>query len=169
MVVGLTLRLMRHGATEWTEAGRYCGHTDIGLSGEGRLSLRSVVLPPASYRSVVCSDLRRCRETAEVLGLSPVVDPALREFDFGALEGSTWDEIGAETRAALLDYDAFVAPNGESVVGFGARVDVFVDALPAGMHLAITHGGVIQHLLRRAGRREHVGPGEWVDVELNRR
>ncbi|MEQ8842577.1 MAG: histidine phosphatase family protein [Acidimicrobiales bacterium] len=167
--MGLTLRLLRHGTTEWTEAGRYCGHADPGLNETGRLALRSVWLPESVYRSVVCSDLRRCRETAAALGLAPTLTAALREFDFGAIEGATWEELDDDVRTALLDHDSFVAPDGESVEGFGARIDTFVEGLDDGRHLLVTHGGVIQHLLRRAGVDRHVGPGEWVDVEISPR
>ena len=165
----LTLRLLRHGQTEWSDAGRYCGHHDVPLSIAGRQALGGVALPPADYTSVRCSDLRRCRETAEILGFAPTLEPALREFDFGRMEGLTWDELGDRDREALGDYDNFVAPGGESVASFRVRVEAFVDTLPSGIHLLITHGGVIQHLLRRERVDRRLAPGEWIDLVVSRR
>lgn len=165
----LTLRLLRHGPTEWTDDRRYCGHRDVELSAAGRRTVLQTELPAADYVSVVSSDLLRCRETAELLGFVPALDPALREFDFGRIEGHTWDQLDRSTQDALATYDGFVAPGGESVATFGRRVDAFVDSLAPGHHLVITHGGVIRHLLRREGIERHVGAGEWIDLEFNRR
>ena len=165
----LTLRLLRHGRTEWSDGGRYTGHADVGLTPEGRQALGRLALPAKDYTSVVCSDLRRCRETAEALGLEPRLDPALREFDFGSMEGMIWNELSEEMQAALLEYGHFVAPGGESVAAFETRVDRFVDGLGGGVHLLITHGGVINHLLRRHGSAQQVAPGEWVDLSVTRR
>ena len=89
-----------------------------------------------------------------------------RAFDFGDLEGLRWDDLDNATRAGLLDFDGFVAPGGESVADFGARIDAFVDGLGPGHHLLITHGGVIRHLLRRAGSDSMVEPGSWRDIEI---
>jgi 2,3-bisphosphoglycerate-dependent phosphoglycerate mutase len=167
--VGLTLRLLRHGRTEWSDTGRYTGHADVGLTASGRKELAAVELPPTDYASVVASDLRRCQETAELIGVAAVSSRELREFDFGRMEGATWDDLDSTTQAALLAYDDFVAPGGESVEAFGTRVDSFVAGLADGHHLLITHGGVIHHLLRREGVARHIAPGEWIDLELSRR
>jgi len=167
--VGLTLRLVRHGRTTWNEEGRYAGHCDIGVSVPGRSALAELVLPAADYTSVVSSDLRRCRETADALGVAPRWEPSLREFDFGDLEGLTWNDLDAVTQEALADYDRFVAPGGESVASFGRRVDAFTQSLHDGLHLVITHGGVIRHLQRLHGSELVVAPGEWCDLEVSRR
>lgn len=163
----MTLRLVRHGRTAWNDEGRYCGHADVSISAAGRDALAP--LPAMEYQSVWSSDLRRCRETAVALGLRPAFSAALREFDFGEIEGATWDSLDAKTKAALLDYETFAAPGGETVAAFAARVEGFVDALAAGHHLVLTHGGVIQHLLWREGDDRRVAPGEWVDLAISRR
>lgn len=165
----LTLRLVRHGRTKWNEERRYAGHCDIGLSLQGRTDLEALTLPETSYASVVSSDLRRCRETAAVIGVEPMWERAMREFDFGAIEGRTWDELDAATQQAMIDHDGFVAPGGESVAAFAARIDSFVAGLSAGTHLVITHGGVIHELHRREGLASSVSPGEWVDLTVSRR
>jgi len=166
--MGLTLRLVRHGETDWSAQRRYTGHTDLSLNEAGISQARALeAIADGPYDSVWCSDLRRCTETASLMGLVPVVTPELREFDFGDLEGRTWDELDGATQQSLLAFDGFVAPGGESVAQFGDRLDAFVDGLRRGQHLLITHGGVIRYLLRRSGNDADVRPGTWRDVELS--
>lgn len=63
--VGLTLRLLRHGETDWAAQRRYTGHVDVPLNARGRAqaeALRSLNAP--SYDSVWSSDLSRCNSSA---------------------------------------------------------------------------------------------------------
>ena len=163
----MRLRLVRHGETDWSAQRRYTGHTDVPLNPSGVVqaeALRSIADEP--YDSVWCSDLTRCVETARLMGVDAVCTPALREFDFGDIEGKRWDDLDEATQRGLLAFDGFVAPGGESVVDFAGRVDAFVTDLGAGHHLLVVHGGVVRHLLRRAGADADVRPGSWRDVEL---
>ncbi|MEM7140487.1 MAG: histidine phosphatase family protein [Actinomycetota bacterium] len=162
------LRLVRHGETDWTADKRYCGTTDIALNETGRRQADGLGWIAAErHDSVWTSPLARCRETAERIGLEARLTTALAEFDFGELEGSRWDDLDAATRDALVEFDGFVAPGGESVRAFGERIDDFVAGLGPGRHLLVTHGGVIRHLLRRAGRDEHVAPGGVLEIDLD--
>ena len=90
------------------------------------------------------------------------VSVRLRELDFGLLEGKRWDDCPADARDALAAFDGFEAPGGESVAQLGSRVLGFVEALPDGEHLLITHGGVIHLLLLDAGADQQVEPGALV-------
>lgn len=153
--------LVRHGHTEWSEAGRYTGWTDIALTPEGEAQARSLasMLPTGPDVTAWSSDLSRCARTAQLAGLEPMVDRRLRELDFGAIEGLTWDEVPVDLQEALMSFDDFAAPDGESVVDFGARVSSFLDELSPGRHVVVTHGGVLRLLLRAAGRDIAVAPG----------
>ena len=111
-------------------------------------------------------DLARCVETARLMTVDASPSEALREFDFGAIEGRRWDDLDPTTQQGLLDFDRFAAPGGESVTEFGARIDGFVDAIGPGHHLVVTHGGVIRYLLRRFGSDADVRPGSWRDLDL---
>ncbi|MEM9465571.1 MAG: histidine phosphatase family protein [Actinomycetota bacterium] len=163
----MTLRLVRHGETEWSAQGRYTGHTDLDLTTAGMVQAEALrPLAGEDYDSIWCSDLRRCTETARLMGVEATATPRLREFDFGAIDGKRWDDLDATTQQGLLDFDGFVAPGGESVSAFGDRLDDFVGALPPGRHLLIVHGGVIRHLLRRVGTDDGVAPGSWRDLRL---
>lgn len=162
----MRLRLVRHGETDWSTERRYTGHTDVPLNRAGVAqaeTLRAIAEGP--YDSTWCSDLTRCVETARLMGVDAAPTPALREFDFGEIEGKRWDELDEATQRGLLDFEGFVAPGGESVAEFGARIDAFVDDLGSGNHLLVVHGGVIRHLLRRTGLDADVRPGTWRDLD----
>lgn len=164
---GSTLRLVRHGETEWAAEGRYAGHTDLALNAVGvaqAQALASIAYGP--YDSVWSSDLQRCVETARLMGVEAEPTPALREFDFGDIEGARWEDLDARIQQGLAEFDGFVAPGGEAVAAFGARIDGFVDGLGSGHHLLVAHGGVIRHLLRRMATDADVRPGSWRDLRL---
>ena len=115
------------------------------------------------------SDYQRARETAEpvleALGLDPVVEPLLRERNFGELRGRTYQS---------LDVDPFAPeyhpPNGESweqffdrVAGLWRKLEAVVEQreIPADTLVVVTHGLVLRALVER-----HLGPnpgteGEW--------
>ena len=90
-----TLLLVRHGETDWNAEGRLQGHTDRPLSDFGRSQARRLAaeLEHEGIDAVYSSDLARARETAEIvgerLGLPVVLDPDLREKDWGNWEGLT--------------------------------------------------------------------------------
>jgi phosphoserine phosphatase len=93
------LLLVRHGATAWTESGRYQGGTaDVPLSTTGwsQAKCLATALEPLSVAGVVCSPLRRAVETATCIaaphGLSAAPEPAFRELSFGDWEGLTSSE-----------------------------------------------------------------------------
>jgi broad specificity phosphatase PhoE len=90
-----TLLLVRHGETDWNADGRLQGHTDRPLSDFGRRQARQLAeeLADEQLEAIYSSDLARARETAEIvgerLGLPVVLEPDLREKDWGTWEGLT--------------------------------------------------------------------------------
>ena len=89
------LLLVRHGETDWNADGRLQGQTDRLLSDYGRRQARELAeqLGDEELKAIYASDLARARETAEIvgerLGLPVVLDPDLREKDWGTWEGLT--------------------------------------------------------------------------------
>jgi alpha-ribazole phosphatase len=162
----LHLTLLRHGATAWNEAGRYQGWGDRPLSDRGRADAARLRprLAGERFDRVVASDLRRAVETAELAlpGAAIERDERLREMDFGAWDGLTWDECTARDGDLVsrwaADPEAWCPPEGESVAAFASRISRAVEALPeAGRVLWVVHAGVIHALLAR-----------WMEVPLRR-
>lgn len=167
-VADLTVWLVRHGATAYTEAGRFNGRTDISLSKTGRDQARALrgrlALGPDAL--IWSSPSLRAVETARLAAGEPIRDDRLQEIDFGALEGMTWEECSPEIRERLLSFEDFSAPGGEAVAELRRRVHGFLTDLPPGPHCLFTHGGVIRLLLRKRHLDRRVGPGEVVVLPL---
>ncbi|MFJ1754804.1 histidine phosphatase family protein [Kitasatospora sp. NPDC088134] len=108
---------------------------------------RALAAPRADR--VLTAPSARCRLTAEALGLSPQVDPALADLDAGAWRGRPLAELAAtepESIGAWLSDPAFAPPGGECVTALLARVGAWLDALPAdsGRLLAVAEPAVVR-------------------------
>ncbi len=130
-VVTTVTHLLRHGQTEHTPERRYSGRNDLPLSATGRTEAEAAAVRARDLgiEVVVCSPLRRTRETAEAvasaLGLEVTVDDDLAELDFGDLEGLTATEARQRHPLAVRRFAADVnvaAPGGESVADVSRRV-----------------------------------------------
>ncbi len=145
--------LVRHGPTEWSVSGRHTGVTDLPLTPDGReiSALLHDRLARYELGIVLSSPLRRARETAELAGLGDraELDPDLREYDYGAYEGLTTDEIRERRPGWWLWKDG--APEGETPEQAGERADrAIARALEDGGDAALfAHG----HILRVIGAR----------------
>jgi probable phosphoglycerate mutase len=154
--------LVRHGATEWSTAGRHTGRTDVELTPDGVDQARRVgpllgrLLEQrgATERPVVVtSPLRRARHTAELAlpNLAAEVIDQIVEVDYGEYEGLT----AAEIRARVPGWTLFThgCPGGESLAAVGARCDSFVakmERVASGRTvIAFTHGHLSRILTAR--------------------
>ena len=158
---------MRHGETLWNREGRLLGWTDLPLTPEGEAQARALkgLLPPLPAYS---SDLLRARRTAELAGFRPEATRALREIHFGALEGALWEALEPTYKEALLRFQGFHPPGGESLEDFQERVFRFLEGLKAPA-LLFTHGGVVRAALRALGEDGLVPPGSVLVVDWPRR
>lgn len=150
------LWLVRHGATEWSTAGRHTGRTDLPLTDEGveqaeaATALLAELHPDPSFARVLTSPLLRARQTAEVAGhADAAVDEDLQEWDYGTYDGRTTADIRSECPGWSLWRDG--CPGGETAAEVGARADRVIDRLSDfdGDVLLFAHG----HLLRVLGAR----------------
>ncbi len=149
----LELWLVRHGETTRSRDGLLAGWANIRLTAEGRRQAAALRprLAGERFDGVWSSDLGRARRTAALAGFSPRPDPRLREIHFGRLEGMPWARLELRHREALIRFDGFRPPGGETLDELRARVLAFLGDLPPGRHLAFTHGGVIRLLTRETG------------------
>lgn len=147
--------IVRHGESEWNAIRRLQGHADISLSAKGRdqaLALRSTIQTLAPD-FVATSDLKRARDTAELLGFKeaePLAD--LREHDVGSWTGRGILDLQAEYGDAYANWraGAFTPPGGEIWADFRNRAKSAVLALAdkvSGTLLVVSHGGVVRALL----------------------
>jgi probable phosphoglycerate mutase len=147
------LVIVRHGATEWSRAGRHTGRTDVPLSAEGRGEARRIGARLAGRRfsHVLTSPLSRAAETCALAGFGAeaLVDEDLLEWDYGPYEGLTTSEIRATRSGWSVLTDG--APGGEDAARVGARVDRLLARLRAepGAVLLFAHG----HVARVLGAR----------------
>jgi probable phosphoglycerate mutase len=90
------LLLVRHGETEWSVSGQHTSFTDLPLTQHGEEQAKSLapLLSQRTYALALTSPLGRAIRTAELAGVpSPVVEPDLHEWDYGAYEGITTVDI----------------------------------------------------------------------------
>jgi probable phosphoglycerate mutase len=139
-----TLLLVRHGETDWNAVGRLQGHTDRPLSDFGCRQAQQLAegLGDEELDAIYSSDLARARETAELvgarLGLPVLLDPDLREKDWGTWEGLTSVErdrvefVGESTQA-----------HQERILGALRRI---AERHPDGRVLVVTHGGSMRRV-----------------------
>jgi 2,3-bisphosphoglycerate-dependent phosphoglycerate mutase len=155
------LWLVRHGETPANRDGVLAGWSNVPLTATGQEQARALrpVLAAQTFTSVWSSDLDRTMTTARLAYGEAPADPRLRELHFGELEGRPWREIDARHQQALLTFEGFHAPAGESLLDLRARVLAFVGDLTPGRHLLFTHGVVIALLGREVGRQELVPTG----------
>lgn len=165
------LLLVRHGESEWNAVRRLQGQADIGLSEKGEAQARALAatVEQLAPDRVITSDLRRARQTAELLGFPGAAHEAgLREVDVGDWTGLHIARIIADEHEAYRDWRAgtFAPPGGEIWADFSARTAAVTRAAMADADrlLVVCHGGVIRALLQTllglAPRRIiPVGPG----------
>jgi broad specificity phosphatase PhoE len=149
-----TLLLVRHGETDWNAEGRLQGHTDTPLNELGRRQALTLAdeLAGDGIEAVYSSDLARARETAEIvagrLGLPVVLDPDLREKDWGTWEGLT----GAERERVELAGETTEAHRERTLRALRS----IATGHPGGRVLVVTHGGS----MRRIEEVVHGEPGD---------
>ncbi|MBA3875723.1 MAG: histidine phosphatase family protein [Anaerolinea sp.] len=119
------LWLVRHGETEWARLGRHTGHTDIPLTDAGQAQAEALAprLAGLAFAAVLSSPLSRALATARLAGFGDraILDPDLREWDYGTDEGRTTAEIRAE-RPGWTIWTHGVR-DGETIDAVAARVD----------------------------------------------
>ncbi|MFB4279693.1 MULTISPECIES: histidine phosphatase family protein [unclassified Nonomuraea] len=160
--------LVRHGESEPARPDRpfplVDGQGDPGLAPEGREQAERVGLRLAAepIDAIYVSSLRRTSQTAAPLaarlGLTPVVEPDLREVHLGEWEGGMFRRMVAEGHPIakrLSDEERWdVIPGAEPAAAFSERVRKVLDKLatahPGQRIVAVTHGGVIAEALAAA-------------------
>jgi probable phosphoglycerate mutase len=156
-----TIFLLRHPEVDNPASQRrYIGHTDLPLNETGRSQAAAWAraLSPVWFDAIVCSDLRRCVQTALPIAKNRhvAIQPLrmLREVHLGAWEGLSFKDVrtsfGGEyyrRGQALADHSP---PGGESFRNLAERVlPIFYQVVEhaAGPVLVVGHAGVNRVIL----------------------
>jgi broad specificity phosphatase PhoE len=138
------LLLVRHGETDWNAEGRLQGHTDRPLNEYGRRQAQRLAdeLAGEELEAIYSSDLARARETAEIvgerLGLPVVLDPDLREKNWG-----TWEGLTPVERDTVELVGESTEEHAARTLGALRRI---AERHPDGRVLVVTHGGSLRRV-----------------------
>lgn len=172
------LLLVRHGDTELNSRERYWGHSDVKLSEAGLKQAEKLRERLASERIdvIYASDLERSWLTAKIIAqkhrLEVTICPELREFNFGVVEGLTFDEI-SHLHPELAEFWAsrnpkLRFPSGESLGDLRRRLSRFRKRLekhtPQETILIVAHAGALRILLCQL---LGIGQHHWRQLRLN--
>jgi alpha-ribazole phosphatase len=155
------LLLIRHAQPDEEARGRCYGTLDVGLStrGQRRAQLLARTLDRIPLAAVYSSPSARALDTARPLAaahqLTPTVEDALREIDFGELEGRSYDDIQAAYpdlyRCWMETPTRVEFPGGESYTQLRTRALAALETIRAchrgELAAIISHGGILRAML----------------------
>jgi broad specificity phosphatase PhoE len=160
----MRLIFVRHAQSEANAEGRLQGHSEYGLSEEGRAQaqrlyerFRKEGFQPTHIYS---SPQRRTAETAQIVaqgwGAHVVYWEELKEHDIGIFSGLTWDEIRVKYPELFQEFhrhrDWDVVEGAEPFGQRRVRAQRVIDRVlrrhaNEDAVLLFTHGGILQHML----------------------
>lgn len=155
---------IRHGETIWNVKKIWQGHTDseLTITGIHQAKELSRRLGNEEVDAIYSSDLERAKKTAEIIALrhkkNVYVDQRLRERNLGIFEGLKKEQIINNYPGEFELYKSltpdFIIPNGESIKHKTKRTISCIEELIQKhlnkTFLVITHGGILDTLLRYA-------------------
>ncbi len=159
--MGLSLYFLRHGETQASRTGGYCGVLDLDLTAAGHQMADDFA---AAYKSlpwaaVFCSPLRRTIDTARplcaALGLEMRLRDGIKEIAYGQWEGKTPEEVNRQFHDEYVSWLADPGWNrptgGERGVDIARRSSMVLDeierTLPAGNVLVVSHKATTRIML----------------------
>ena len=156
----MKIYLIRHGETDWNQAGLLQGQTDIALNVQGLEQAREAAerLKEGPFEIAFCSPLIRAKRTAEtIIGdrkITLTTDERLRELNFGPWEGVDIRTIKDAASQPFTNPGSYIPPEGaESFAQLYKRSGEFVDQVLLPLEstyetvLVVAHGGVNRSIL----------------------
>ena len=155
------LYLIRHGETDYNNALRCQGQTDIPLNQKGieQAEKAADFFRDIPLQAIYTSTLIRAKTTAEIIagvkGMEVQETDALREMSFGIWENMNSKDIQKKYAKEWKDFFASPArttiPQGESMLDVQKRayptVQEILDRYPEGDVAFVAHGGIIRVLM----------------------
>jgi broad specificity phosphatase PhoE len=159
--MGLILYFLRHGETQSSQAGGYCGVLDVDLTPEGHRMAEefSAAYKSLPWAAVFCSPLRRSMDTArplcDAVGLEMQLRDGLKEIAYGQWEGKTPEEVNRrfhdEYVSWLADPGWFGPTGGERGVDIARRSAMVLDEIErthsSGNVLVVSHKATTRIML----------------------
>ncbi len=154
---------IRHGETNCNKKSLYYGYLNPGLNETGIQQLKNTKKKLKNLNEkidiVFSSDLRRCRESLELLEIDKNIkqnfSKELRELNFGNIEGKTYKEIEKNFPHYIEEmknnWRYFKSEGGESLNDLQQRVSKKLNKIKTQNQnkkiLIVAHAGVIQSLI----------------------
>jgi broad specificity phosphatase PhoE len=159
--MSLTLYFLRHGETEFSKSGGFCGELDPELTSTGNQMAQEFA---AAYQSlpwsgIYCSPMKRTIATAKILsegvGVSLQLRDGLKEIKYGAWEGLTADEVKQnhhdEYQRWITEPAWNAPPDGETSIEISNRasqiISEIVHQFTDGNVLIVSHKATIRIIL----------------------
>jgi len=139
------LILVRHGETEANAGHLLQGRVDLPLNERGRGQAAALAGVASGASLVVCSPLRRARQTAAAMapGCEIVVDERWVEIDYGELDGRPVEEAWVPLWERWRRDPEYAPPGGEELAAVGRRVgaacEELTEAASASDVVVVTH------------------------------
>ena len=155
------LYLIRHGETDYNNALRFQGQTDIPLNQKGieQAEKAADFFRDIPLQAIYTSTLIRAKTTAEIIagvkGMEVQETDALREMSFGIWENMNTKDIQKKYAKEWKDFFSSPAritiPQGENMLDVQKRayptVQEILDRYPEGDVAFVAHGGIIRVLM----------------------
>lgn len=154
---------IRHGETDCNKKHLYYGHLNPSLNQTGINQLKNTKKKLEKMKEkidiIFSSDLKRCRESLELLEIDKDIkqhfSENLREMNFGILEGKTYKEIEEQfphyVNEMKNNWRNFKAEGGESLSDLQkrsvAKINKIKNEYKNKKILVVAHAGVIQSLI----------------------
>jgi len=159
--MSLSLYLLRHGETEYSKTGGYCGALDPDLTDNGKRMAEQFAAAhrSMSWAGVYVSPMKRTIATAkplcETLGIEMQLRDGLKEIAYGEWEGRTQEDVkehNADIYLRWMTEPAWNAPpGGETAQQIAARATPVISEIIAahkdGNVLVVSHKATIRILL----------------------
>jgi broad specificity phosphatase PhoE len=159
--MGLTFYFLRHGETQASQTGGYCGVLDVDLTPEGHRMAEEFC---AAYKSslwtaVFCSPLRRSMDTArplcDAVGIEMQLRDGLKEIAYGQWEGKNPEEVNRRFHDEYVRWLADAGWNaptgGERGVDIARRSAMVLDEIErsysSGNVLVVSHKATTRIML----------------------
>jgi broad specificity phosphatase PhoE len=157
----LNIYFLRHGETEASKTGGFCGTSDVELTTEGMIMAKdfAVAYQSVPWKAIFCSPMRRTIATAkplcELIGMEMQLRDGLKEIDFGKWEGKTPTEVNREYHDEYVRWQSEpgwnAPPDGERAIDIARRSSEVIEDIeanyPDGNVLVVAHKATIRIIL----------------------